>query len=155
MSRTGRTVCFQAEVLECRMLLSGSSFALEARGSALQEVVSLQVPSTYVSQSARSIDVTITRSMGSKQVAFRSPLTLDLSADALVQASTRGGVPRVSHEIAPVDQSVTIPAGESTQTVMLPINVASGIARACARADHRIAHIRLAYQGGDHGRSGK
>ncbi len=123
MSRDGRTVCFQPEVLEHRMLPSGISFSLEASGSALKEVVSLQVPSTYVSQSATSIDVTIMRSMGSKQVAFKSPLTLSLSAEALVQASKRGGTPQVSHEIAKVDQSVTIPAGETTQTVTLPINV--------------------------------
>jgi len=105
------------------MLPSGSSFALQSKGSAQKEVVSLQVPSTYVSQSATAIDVTITRSMGLKPVPIKSPLTLSLRAVALSPASERGGKPHESSEIAPLDESVTFQSGETTQTVVLPINV--------------------------------
>jgi hypothetical protein len=123
LSRAGRCVCLRPEVLELRMLPSGSSFALQSKGSAQKEVVSLQVPSTYVSQSATAIDVTITRSMGLKQVPIKSPLTLSLRAVSLSPASKRGGKPHESSQIAPLDESVTFQGGETTQTVELPINV--------------------------------
>ena len=69
MSRTGRTVCFQAELLEHRMLPSSGWLAIQARGPR-KEVVSLAVPSTYVSQSATEIDLTIARRWGRNR--FRS-----------------------------------------------------------------------------------
>jgi hypothetical protein len=105
------------------MLPSGNSFALQAKDSAPKEVVSLQVPSAYVSQSATAIDLTITRSMRSKQVPVNSPLTLNLSAVALSPASKRGGKPVESSAIAPLNNSVTFQAGETTQSVQLPIFV--------------------------------
>ncbi len=109
------------------MLPSGASFALQPKGSAIKEVVSLQVPSTYVSQSAPEVDVTIARSTGKRPVAINSPLTLNLSAVALSPASTRGGKPHESAEIAPLNQTVTFQAGETSQTVELPISVQASL----------------------------
>jgi hypothetical protein len=123
LSRAGRDVCLRPEVLEQRALLSRGWLAIQSQGSAPKEVVSLQVPSTYVSQSATAIDLTISRSMGSKPVPIKSPLTLSLNAVALSPASTRGGKPQVSDEIAPISQTVTFKPGETSQTVKLPINV--------------------------------
>jgi hypothetical protein len=105
------------------MLPSGSSFALQATGLPRKEVVSLQVPSTYVSQSAPVIDVTIARSIGLTAVPIQGPLTLTLRAVALSPASTRGGKPPESSEIAPLDESVVFQAGEMTQTVEVPIHI--------------------------------
>jgi hypothetical protein len=110
-------------VLEHRVLLSGSSLALQAKGFPQKEVVSLQVPSTYVSQSATAVDVTITRSIGLKAVPIKSSLALSLSAVALSPASTRGGKPHESSEIAPLGESVTFQAGETTKSVEVPIHI--------------------------------
>jgi hypothetical protein len=105
------------------MLPSGSSFALQPKGFARKEVVSLQVPSTYVSQSATAVDITITRSIGSNAVPIESPLALSLSAVALSPASTRGGKPHESGEIVPLEEPVTFQAGETSRTVEIPINI--------------------------------
>ena len=104
------------------MLPSSGWLAIQAKGAA-KEVVSLAVPSTYVSQSATEIDVTIARAMGSKQVPITSPQTLNLSAVALSPASTRGGNPHESSEVAPLNTSVTLQPGVTSQTVELPIVV--------------------------------
>jgi len=104
------------------MLPSSGWLAIQAKGSA-KEDVSLAVPNTYVSQSATEIDLTIMRSMGSTHVSSASPQTLDLSAVALSPASTRGGKPHESNEIAPLTSSVTFQPGETSQTVELPITV--------------------------------
>jgi hypothetical protein len=123
LSRAGRDVCLRPEVLEHRALLSRGWLAIQSQGSPVKEVVSLQVPSTYVSQSATAIDLTIMRSIGSKPVPIKSPLTLSLSAVALSPASTRGAKPQVSNEITPFSQTVTFERGETSQTVEVPINV--------------------------------
>jgi hypothetical protein len=122
LSRSGRGVRLGLEVLDHRMLPSSGWLAIQANGSAKVEV-SLAVPSAYVSQSATEIDLTIARSMGSKPVPSKSALSLDLSAVALSPASTRGGKPHQSDEIAPLNTSVTFQPGETSQTVELPITV--------------------------------
>jgi hypothetical protein len=123
LPRTGRLVRLNPEVLENRMLLSGNSFSLQSSGSAPREVVSVRVPSTYVSQSSSTIDVTITRTMGKKSLPIKSPLTLRLSANALAPATARGGKPRTSSVIAPLNTLVVFASGETSQTVALPIFV--------------------------------
>ncbi len=117
----------QPELLGSRMLLSGNSFAIQAKGSSGPEVIALHVSSTYVNESANSIDVTITRSLGSALVDFKSPLTLELTAQALAQATKRGGTPEVSHIVAPVHESVTIPAGTDSATVSLPVSATTSL----------------------------
>jgi hypothetical protein len=122
LSRARRCVRLCLEVLEHRKLLTSGWLAIQAQGAA-KEVVSLAVPSTYVSQSATEIDLTIARSMGSKHAPINKSETLDLSAVALTPATTKGGRPHTSDEIAPLNGTVTFQPGELSQTVELPIVV--------------------------------
>jgi hypothetical protein len=122
LSRASRSPQLHAEALEGRALLSGNFFALASKGAASRDVVSVQAPGAFISESATSIDVTIVRSLGSKQVAFRSPLALSVKAHSVLPARRRGGPPRESNQITPVDESVTFQAGETTKNVVLPIH---------------------------------
>ena len=136
-----------------RALLSHAWLAIQSQGSAPKELVSLQVSSTYISQSARAIELTITRSIGSKRVPIKSPLTLSLSAVALSPASTRGGKPQVSNEIAPINQTVTFQPGEMSRTVKLPINVQAPLPT-LAPVEITVAPNGTSSEpGGDHGGS--
>jgi hypothetical protein len=121
LSKTLRRVSLRPQVLEQRFLLSGVDVALPLIGSAHKEHVTLEIPSTSVSQSARAIDITVMRSVRTKQVPLTSPLILNLSAFSLSPAIKRGGKPHKSNLIAPVVESVTLQAGVMKRTVAVPI----------------------------------
>jgi hypothetical protein len=102
--------------------LSGYSVMNAAGGSSGVQDVTIRVPSTYISQQASTLDVTLVRTMGSGHGHVKDPLTVDFSA---ALGSLPGGVQTTpdsaGHRFTPVDESVTFPAGQTTETVVVPI----------------------------------
>jgi hypothetical protein len=123
--RSARRFHLGGDELEQRKLLVSSSVTWPAHESTPAEVVSLQVPSTYVSQSATTLDVTITRSSPTTHGPIDSAQTLDLSAYAITKARKRGGKPEESGEIVQQHARVTFLRGEMKKTVSLPISFTS------------------------------
>ncbi len=105
----------QAELLEHRTLLSGSS--------ALQHV-GIDVPSAYISQQADQLTVTLVRSSGGGHSSSLGPLTVNFSA--MEGSLGTGGVDVTSDvvppQFTPVNQPVTFPRGVTSETVVVPIH---------------------------------
>jgi hypothetical protein len=95
-----------AEQLERRSLLSGV-----APG---HQDVAIQVPSAYISQQSSQLDVTLVRTKPSGRSDAKGTVTVDFSAAFDSGAS--------GQQFTPVDESVTFPAGQSTESVPIPIN---------------------------------
>jgi len=116
-------VSLDAERLEHRTLLSGTSVSPHSKNARGMEDVAIMVPSTYVSQQASQLDVTLVRTTRPGHLHGQSPLTVDFSA-------TLGSLPHSSQTtpdapaqpFTPVDEAVTFPAGQATETVVVPIN---------------------------------
>jgi hypothetical protein len=110
VSRAKRRLALRPEALEARTLLSGSSSP---------EHVSIDVPSEFISQDAHQLDVTLVR----PESYSRSPVTIDFWAAE--GSFTHGGKINDSvtpTQFTPVDESVSFPAGATTETVAVPIN---------------------------------
>jgi hypothetical protein len=106
--RAGRRRAFLAETLESRTLLSATG----------QSNIMLEVPSTYIRQQSSQLDVTLVRAAASA----RSPLKVNFSATS-GSATGIGSEPlEPGQPITPVNETVTFPAGQTTQTVVVPIN---------------------------------
>ena len=95
-----------AERLERRSLLSGT-----APG---HQDVAIEVPSAYISQQSSQLDVTLDRTKPSGRSVAKGSITVDFSAT--YEPGVSGS------QFTPVDESVTFPAGQSTETVVVPIN---------------------------------
>jgi hypothetical protein len=109
-----RRISLHAEALEQRTLLSGSSASQE---------VAIQVPSTYVSQQADQLTVTLVRSRIGGGHRKLGPLTIDFSASE--GPATAGGMltdANAPAQFTPVNESVTFPRRVTTETVVVPIN---------------------------------
>ena len=105
-----------AEVLERRSLLSGTGPGHPS--------VAIRVPSAYISQQSSHLDVTLVRTTPSgRGNAKGASITVDFSATssgpagAIASASAGTG-----QQFTPVNEPVTFPAGQSTETVTVPIN---------------------------------
>ncbi len=112
-----RRVSLQAELLEHRTLLSGSSASQE---------VTIQVPSSYVSQQAEQLTVTLVRSRVGGGARNQAPITINFSASE--GSPTAGGTPTdtsAQPQFTPVNEAVTFPQGATTETVVVPINSAA------------------------------
>jgi hypothetical protein len=95
-----------AERLERRSLLTGT-----APG---HQDIAIQVPSAYISQQSSQLDVTLVRTKPSGRSDATGTITVDFSATYDPGAS--------GQQFTPVSESVTFPAGQSTETVAVPIN---------------------------------
>jgi hypothetical protein len=110
-----RRISPQAEPLEHRTLLSGSSVSAESKSA-----VAIQVPSAYISQQSDQLDVTLVRAAGNRNL---GSLTINFSAAYGSLPAGSGATPDVvGQQFMPVNQSVTFPAGVTTETVVVPIN---------------------------------
>ncbi len=81
-----------------------------------QDVV-IQVPSAYISQQSSELDVTLERTKPSGLSDAKGSITVDFSASYAAGAS--------GEEFTPVNETVTFPAGQATETVVVPINSAA------------------------------
>jgi hypothetical protein len=117
-----RRVSLEAERLEQRSLLSGSSSGGHVTRSSAIEDVTIRVPSAYVSQQASNLEVTLVRTTGSGGRHVRGPLTVDFSA---MLGAPQGGIASAlvapGRQFTPVNLSVTFPAGQTTTNVVVPI----------------------------------
>jgi hypothetical protein len=115
LSSSGAHCIFpQAEPLENRTLLSGS---------AASQKVAIQVPSTYVSQQADQLTVTLVRSGAEGGNRNLRPTTIHFSASE--GSPTAGGMAADTSappQFTPVGESVTFPQGVTTESVVVPIN---------------------------------
>jgi hypothetical protein len=118
-SSAGRRVSAQAESLELRTLLSGSSASKIPTGV---QAVSIQVPSAYVSQQAHQFDVTLVRTTAAGLNRNLGSLTIDFSAGYGSQTASSATPQIAGQQFTPVHQSVTFPAGVATETVAVPVN---------------------------------
>jgi hypothetical protein len=111
------------ERLEPRSVPSTVSLAVPSSTGAGKQTVSIDVPSTLISQSAGAIELTLTRSGGGHQIAAAGPSpALIVSAAALAPAKTRHGKPTHSDLIAGVTEPVSFASGETSQTVVIPVH---------------------------------
>ena len=91
------------------------------------QVVSIQVPSAYVSQQANQLDVTLVRTAASGHSRDLGPLTIDLSASPGTLPLADVPVYNIAMaQFTPANQSVTFPAGVTTESVMVPISYSAG-----------------------------
>jgi hypothetical protein len=107
-SRDGRRTALFAETLESRTLLSATG----------RLGVALEVPSAYISQQSSQFEVTLVRAAASA----RRSLTINFTATS-GSATGIGAEPDVTGQpFTPVNETVTFPAGQTTETVGVPIN---------------------------------
>jgi len=85
--------------------------------------VTIQVPSTYISQQASTLDVTLVRSTGPGHAHVDAPLTVDFSAALGALPGGAGATTAAAGQsFTPVAESVTFPAGQTSVNVVVPIN---------------------------------
>jgi hypothetical protein len=130
-----RLAFFRVESLEDRALLSANSGASPLPAATPIESLAIDTPSSYVSQQATALDVTLVRSESEyvrqggmtnvASVPLTGPLTVNFSA-SLGTAGIGGqnvSLPASARDtFTPVNESVTFPAGVSTLSVRIPIN---------------------------------
>jgi hypothetical protein len=96
--------------LERRSLLSGASPG--------RQDVAIEVPSTYISQQSSQLDVSLVRITPSGRRTYtKGPVTVNFTATSGSASASAPGQP-----FTPVNESVTFPAGQATETVAVPIN---------------------------------
>lgn len=116
-----RRVALGVEPLEHRTLLSGTSGASPAIGSRGVPAVQIGVPGTYISQQSSALDVTLERINRPALRRSAGPLTVEFTA---APGTLTGGAPSTTGlPFTPIDEVVTFPAGQSTETVTVPITV--------------------------------
>jgi hypothetical protein len=111
----------RAELLEGRSLLSAISFPIQSLNPSQKETLSVQVPSTYISQQATTLDVTLVRSVASKRIPVRGSLSLTLSAASIAPPANAHTPAQSTNELTPETESVTFQDGQATQTVAVPL----------------------------------
>jgi Bacterial Ig-like domain len=100
--------------------LSGSPASGRSNNAPGEQAVAIQVPSAYISQQADHLDVTLVRTARNRN---SGSLTIDFSAAYGSLPAGSGAMPDVAgQQFTPVNQSVTFPAGVTTETVAVPIN---------------------------------
>jgi hypothetical protein len=113
----------RAEPLEPRTLLSGSGISAQSTKGPGAQAVAIQVPSAYVSQHADHFDVTLVRTAAAGRGRDLSSLTIDFSAAyGSLPAGSAAPTDSAQQQFTPVNQSVTFPAGVTTEAVVVPIN---------------------------------
>jgi hypothetical protein len=124
-SRVERRLVLDADFLESRTLLSATPVLNGAlRTNGLREVA-IEVPGTYVSQQSTSLDITLVR-QGSPALALRSSLTVDFSAElGTLAGGTAAESAAAVRSFTPVDEPVTLAAGQTAATIVVPINAAA------------------------------
>jgi len=119
-------VSLEAEPLEHRTLLSGSSGSPHSEIVRGVEHVAIVVPGTYVSQQASQLDVTLVRAPGPGRGDVEGPLIVDFTAALGSLPGSRLTAPDLSgQQFTPVALSVTFPAGQTTVNIVVPINPAA------------------------------
>ncbi len=123
--RSRRRRKIQVELLETRALLS--TFSVYSPG--IERFLQLTPSSEYVNQQEGAFTVTLTltklngqmtqASLAYKAAALDEPETVDFSAS--LEAPGAAGTAAASPIFAPFNESVTFPAGASTETVTVPI----------------------------------
>jgi hypothetical protein len=109
-----RRITLSAERLESRSNLSGT-----APG---HQDVAIEVPSAYISQQSSQLDVTLVRTTPSGHSDAKGSITVDFSASSGLGGGTGGPSNIVGQQFTPVNQAVTFPAGQSTETVAVPVS---------------------------------
>jgi hypothetical protein len=123
-----RRISPQAEPLEHRTLLSGGSAGTQSTGAPAPQVVVIQVPSTYVSQQADQLDVTLVRSAAAGASRSLGPLTINLwAAPGLPPSGTEPVNDIAIAQLIPVSEPVTFQGGVTTDTVVVPIDYSAGV----------------------------
>jgi hypothetical protein len=123
VSSARRRVSPHAEALEHRTLLSGSAGSAQSKNGPGTQAVTIQVPSAYVSQHADQVDVTLVRTAAAGRSRNLGSLTIAFSATYGSLPAGSAALPDiVGQQFTPVNQSVTFPAGVTTETVVVPIN---------------------------------
>ena len=94
--------------------------------AAAAQLVSIQVPSAYVSQQAPQLEVTLVRTTAGRAGGL-GPLTVTFSAAPGNPAVGSVPIDNIAQaQFAPVTESVTFPAGVTTENVAVPINYSAG-----------------------------
>jgi hypothetical protein len=117
-STAGRRESFQVEGLEERSLMSGL-----APHQRYFQMLGIGTPSNFVSQQVSALDVTLTRS--GLESLLNQPLTVNFSASlgsTTVGAQPTAQLASASDTFTPVNESITFPAGVTTETVRIPVN---------------------------------
>lgn len=114
-SNSRRRFVLNAEALEVRSLLS------TAGAHSLHEL-SIEVPSNYVSDQASDIEVTLVRKGSAANIARSKPLVVDVQGEDTTTKLKDGVAQEIPGGAVDVDETVTVPAGQTSATVALPIN---------------------------------
>jgi hypothetical protein len=108
-TRDRRRIALFAETLESRTLLSATG----------RLDVAFELPSAYISQQSSQLDVTLGRAL----VSARKSLTVSFSATSGSPPTGISTEPDVKGQpFTPVNETVTFPAGQTTLSVVVPIN---------------------------------
>jgi hypothetical protein len=107
-TRVGRRIALFAETLESRTLLSATG----------RPDVAIDVPSAYISQQSSQLDVTLVRAAASA----RKSLTVNFSATSGSVTAISTAPDTTGQPFTPVNATVTFPAGQTTENVVVPIN---------------------------------
>jgi hypothetical protein len=107
-TRVGRRIALFAETLESRTLLSATG----------RPDVAIDVPSAYISQQSSQLDVTLVRTAASA----RKSLTVNFSATSGSVTASSPAPDTTGQPFTPVNATVTFPAGQTTENVVVPIN---------------------------------
>jgi hypothetical protein len=131
-TRVGRRIALFAETLESRTLLSATG----------RPDVAIDVPSTYISQQSSQLDVTLVRAAATA----RKSLTVNFSATSGSVTAISTAPDTTGQPFTPVNATVTFPAGQTTENVVVPINsqaVNSGLVPIQLTASSTLVPIQL------------
>ncbi len=145
--RSRRSVLPQSEQLETRALLSASHRFDHPPTTAVTDTVSMQAPSTVVTQQANSLSVTLDLATDSTTTHYAttrfrdpiphvtnktsvpipdtSPVTVTLNAKPSPYTGPQTNAAAANDTFAPFSAPVTFPAGVTSETVSIPIPAGS------------------------------
>jgi hypothetical protein len=125
-STSRRNVPLRVEPLEHRALLNGSGPHDATQTVHGIQNVTIQVQSAYISQQSSGIDVTLVRAARAGRHNVQGPLTVDFSAAVGPTAVSNPPLSDSSGQaITPVNELVTFAAGQSTASLVIPIDSAA------------------------------
>jgi hypothetical protein len=111
------------ERLEHRSLLSGSSVSVHSKNTPGIQDVAIEVPSTYVSEQASHLSVTLVRTTRSGHGHVKGPLTVNFSAAlGSLPAGVQAMPGTAARQFTPINASVTFADSQSAANVDVPIN---------------------------------
>ncbi len=100
--------------------------ALRRHPAPMLQFVNVSTPATYISPQAGAVQVTITRDTSDgPRVVPKVPLTVNFSATLGATGSTSQTVSlpaSAAEAFTPINESITFPAGVTTESVSIPIN---------------------------------